>query len=234
MILKEKELLEYIKCPLRFNIIKNGIDIDNNKTFNQFVYDVSKYLFLSTLDKPITNSKVLKNKWDSICMNNKELITPKQVSEGWGLIYRTFEYVYYNQIKFIDVNQAYKIEIPGTGICLTGVLDPIIDRGDHIEIFISSYSRKVPEKIDIDTKLKHTIDAYVIKKIYNKDVVIKYHSFTKGMDIYSFRDEKSFKRLESILKNVGQAINANIIYPRETYMCSSCIAREFCIEWTGK
>lgn len=234
MQLKEKELLEYIKCPLRFNMIKNGVDIDNNKTFNQFVYDVAKFLYLNTLDKPITNSKVLKNKWDSICMNNKELISPKQVGEGWGLVYRTFEYVYYNQIKFIDVNQTYKLEIPGTKICLTGVLDPLIDRGDHIEIFISHYSKKAPDALDMKTKLKHTIDCYAVEKIYGKKCVVRYHSFQTGLDLFTERTDKDFKRLESILKNVGEAIHANIIYPRETYMCSSCIAREFCAEWTGQ
>ena len=86
----------------------------------------------------------------------------------------------------------------------------------------------MPERLDIDTKLKHTIDAYVIKKLYNKDVVINYYVPAQGKTIQTLRSTNDFKKFESIVKNVGKAINANIIYPRETFMCSTCVARPIC------
>lgn len=234
MILKEKELFEYIKCPLRYSMLKNGADIDNNKSYNQFLYEVAKVMYISTAYEPILNSKILKNKWDSICSNNKEVIAPKQTIEGWGYIYSTFNYINNTGLKFVDVDIPYNIDIPGTGVTLTGQLSPIIDNGDHIEIFISSYSKKLPSSMDLESNLKYTIDAYAIKKMFNKDVIIRYHSYAANKDLVTLRNEKHFARLESIIKNVGTAINSNIIYPRETYMCSSCVARDICTSWTGK
>ena len=152
--------------------------------------------------------------------------------DGWGLLYRAYEYVDLYNVEFTAVNHSYSIEIPGTGVCLTGVLDPFIVRENYIEIFITCFDKQMPERIDIDTKLKHTIDAYAIKKLYNKDVVINYYVPSQGKTIQTLRSTQDFKKLESIVKNVGKAINANIIYPRETFMCSSCMARPICKAWT--
>lgn len=234
MNIKEKELFEYIKCPMRFNMIKKGMDIDNNPTFNQIVYQAVKYLYSqTTLDKKVS-SATLKNKWDSIAFNNKHLLSPKQVIEGWGLVYRAYEYVTMYDIKFIDIDLMYNMEIPSTGLQVNGLLDPIIDKGDHIEILISSFSKKMPSIDYIDSNMKHTIDAYNIKKMFNKDVVIKYHSFSLGQEVISFRTNKDYDRLESILKNVSTSLHNNILYPRETFLCEQCIGRTFCKEWTGK
>ena len=34
-------------------------------------------------------------------------------------------------------------------------------------------------------------------------------------------------------KSLGKSIENNIIYPRETFMCSNCLARDICKSWTG-
>ena len=114
------------------------------------------------------------------------------------------------------------------------MLDPFIIKDDYIEIFITSFDKQMPERIDIETKLKHTIDAYIIKKLYNKDVVINYYVPAQGKTIQTLRSTHDFEKFESIIKNVGKAISNNIIYPRETFMCSSCVARPICKSWTGQ
>lgn len=122
----------------------------------------------------------------------------------------------------------YVIEIPGTKISISGQLDPLIDKGDHIEIFITCFDKSMPDRITIDTLLKHTLHAYAIKKTFNKDIVINYYVPSQGKCVQTLRASKDFKRLENIIKNVGRALNENIIYPRETFFCTSCLAREIC------
>lgn len=107
-------------------------------------------------------------------------------------------------------------------------MDPFIIKDNYVEIFITSFDKQMPERLDIDTKLKHTIDAYVIKQLYNKNTVINYYVPSQGKTIQTLRSTDDFKKLESIIKNVGAAINANIIYPRGTFMCNSCMARPLC------
>ena len=231
MELKEKELFEYIYCPIRYKLLTNG-NVFNEKSFKKLCYEAINYYYNAKSNGLKADASTLKKKWDSIASNNTSTLNAKKVLDGWGMLYRTYEYVNLYNVEFTGVNHSYNIEIPGTGVCLTGVLDPFIIRENYVEIFITSFDKQMPERIDIDSKLKHTIDAYAIKQLYNKDVVINYYVPAQGKTIQTLRSTQDFKKLETIIKNVGKAIDANIIYPRETFMCSSCMARPICKAWT--
>ena len=234
MVLKEKELFEYIYCPLRYKLLTNGNTFDEQKSFKKLCYEAINSYYNAKTNGLKADANTLKRKWDSIASNNTSILNPKKVLDGWGLLYRAYEYIDLYNVNFTAVNYSYNIEIPETGVCLSGVLDPFIIRDNYVEIFITCFDKQMPERLDIDTKLKHTIDAYVIKKLYNKDVVINYYVPAQGKTIQTLRSTNDFKKFESIVKNVGKAINANIIYPRETFMCSTCVARPICKAWTGQ
>lgn len=227
-IISEQKLFEYINCPLRYSFICNGFK-STDSTFNKKVYGVVKSLYLSTLDKTYSTVKPMQNKWDKIC--EQEQMNPKKALEGLGHIISAFNYIDRNRITFSDVDSHYTLEVPGSKIIVQGQLDPFIDKGDHIEVIISHFGKKQPDIADINKKLKHTIDAYVLKKKYNKDVIFKYVCFTTGNEYITLRNTRDFNRLEKIITEVGKAINDNIIYPRETFMCSSCCYLDLCGAW---
>lgn len=233
MILRESDLFEYIKCPLRYQILSKGNKLGENKSFKKLCYEAINHYYSAKSNGMRADCNTLKRKWDNIAINNKETINSKKVLEGWGMLYRAYEYINNYNIEFTAINHSYSLEIPGTGVCLTGVLDPIIDKGDYIELFITSFDKQIPDRTEIDSRLKHTIDAYVIKELFKKDTVINYYIPAQGKNIKSLRSTNDFNRLESILKNVGKAINANIIYPRETFTCNMCNAKAACKAWTG-
>ncbi len=233
MIIKERDFFEYIKCPLRYEFSKNGLNLGSDKTFKKIVYSVINHYYAARTNGMKADANTIKRKWDSVCSQNQDIINPKKVLEGWGMLYRTYEYIENNNIRFMDINVPYTLEIPGTKLCITGQLDPIIDKGDHIEIFITCFDKVIPDRLTIDSLLKHTIHAYAIKKMFNKDVVINYYVPAQGKCVQTLRANKDFKRLESIVENVGKAINSNIIYPRETFLCSQCLAQDLCKAWTG-
>ena len=45
MNIKEKEFFEYIKCPLRYSFIKNGLDIGEDKTFKKLTYSAINHYY---------------------------------------------------------------------------------------------------------------------------------------------------------------------------------------------
>lgn len=236
MQIKEQELFEYIKCPLRYQIIKNGNTLNDTKTFKGMCYEAINSYINAKHNGMKADANTLKRKWDSIAEAgvNSGILNPKKTLDGWGLIYRTYEYLNLYNIQFLDVNTSYSIEFSGTGVCLTGVLNPLIDKGTHIEVFVPCFDKQIPDRLDIDSKLKHTIDAYAIKTMFGKEAIFNYYIPAQGRTIQTLRSTKDFQRLESIVKAVGDAIKANIIYPRETFMCSSCITRHICKAWTGQ
>lgn len=233
MELKEQEFFEYIKCPMRYYLIHKGNTLGEQKTIKKICYEAINYYINAQVNGMKADYNTLNRKWDTLARENA-ILGSKKILDGWGLVYRTFEYLDLYNIKFLDANTSYKIEIPGTGVSLTGVLNPLIDKGDYIEVFVPCFDKQVPERIDIDSKLKHTIEAYAIKQMFKKDAVITYYVPAQGKTIDTLRSTQDFLKLESMLKMVGKAINANIIYPRETFMCSSCTARPICKSWTGQ
>lgn len=233
MELREKEFFEYIKCPLRYQFVKNNIDVGSDRTFKKLVYSAIISYYSAKTNGMKADANTLKRKWDSICEQNQDILNPKKILEGWGLLYKTYEYIKNNNIEFTDINTAYSIEVPGSKINLIGQLDPIIDKGDYIEIFITCFDKVVPDMVTIETRLKHTIDAYAIKNMFKKDVVINYYIPALNKTIQTIRGTKDFNRLEGIITNVSKAINSNIIYPRETFMCTSCLARDLCKSWSN-
>lgn len=234
MELKEKEFFEYMKCPLRYQFIKNNVDIGEDRTFKKLCYQAINHYFAARTNGMKADMSTLKKKWDNLCIQNQDLLTPKKALDGWGMLFRTCQYIENNNINFMDINTPYVLEIPETQLSIKGQLDPIIDKGDYIEIFIVSFEKVIPDRIKIDTKLKHTIDAYAIKEMFKKDVVINYYTPAQGVCIQTLRANRDYDRLESIVKNVGKAIINDSIYPRENVLCSSCLARDICKSWTGK
>ena len=67
--------------------------------------------------------------------------------------------------------------------------------------------------------------------MYNKDVIFKYHCFTTGKEYITTRSTRDFRRLESIVTQVGKALENQIIYPRETFMCNNCCYLDMCKQW---
>lgn len=230
LTISEQKFFEYMHCPMRYDFINKGF-APTDTTFNKKIYSVVKNLYISTLDKTYATITPLKTKWDKIAADNQ--LEGKKVLEGWGNIINAFNFVTQNNIKFSDVDHCYALEVPGAKMIVQGQLDPYIDKGRYIEVFISHFGKKQPDKMDIDKKLKHTIDAYILQKIYKKDVVFKYHCFTTGKEYVTTRSTKDFNRLENIVKQISIALHNNIIYPRETFMCSSCCYLDLCRQWGG-
>ncbi len=141
---------------------------------------------------------------------------------------------YHSTYLIEDTSMSYRIEAPGSGVTLVGTLSPFIDKGNMFEILVMSFSKTLPDRQYIDMKMKHTIDAYALKKLFGKDTVFKYHSTYLNQDLYTFRKEKDFKRLETSITNIGKAIENNLIYPRESHACSTCLCKGLCKAWTGK
>lgn len=233
MVISEIDFLNYMYCPLKMVLSKTAIT--DRATYNSLLHDTyNSYIKrVTALDKQ-HNVNTLKHKWDKVCESNQNIISTKRVVEGWGLLFGAYQYLTASDIKFEGVNMSYRIEAPGSGVTLCGVLDPFIDRGNMFEVLVMSFSNKMPDRQFADMKMKHTIDAYALKQLFGKDTVFKYHSAYLNQDLYTFRKDKDFKRLETSITNVGKSIEQNLIYPRESHACSTCLCKGLCRAWTGK
>ncbi len=237
MILSEKDLLNYIRCPLYYRIEANGHNL-KRETYNTFLHDVAdQYIKRVGSTKLLGNfdhENYVKKHWDKTCLENQHLITPKQCIQGWGYLYRIIEFINTSGVEVLDPEITYKIEPEGRRHCLTGTLDPLIKKDDFYTTLVISFSDKLPESYVMDMNLKHTIDAYVLNQLIpGVQHCITYHSFKNGSEKDTLRFPKHFQRLEYILETVGNSIEQNLIYPRNGHQCSTCTFRGLCDQWIG-
>lgn len=233
MILSESDFLNYMYCPLKFVLSKSSKT--DRPTYNSLLHDTyNSYIKKIDMLEKQNGLNAFKREWDKTCVKNQTLISDKRVIEGWGLLFGSFQYLNNMNVTFEDTSMSYRIEAPGSGTTLVGTLDPFIDKGNMFEVLVMSFSKTLPDRQYIDMKMKHTIDAYALKKLFGKDTVFKYHSAYLNQDLYTFRKEKDFERLESSITNVSKAIENNLIYPRESHACSTCLCKGLCKAWTGK
>ena len=237
MLLSERDFLNYIRCPLYYKIESNGHNLKRD-TYNTFLHDIAnkyiKRVGSTTLLGNFNHENYVKKHWDKVCMENQHIITPKQCIQGWGYLYRLIEFINLSGVEVLDPEITYKIEPEGRKHGLTGTLDPIIKQGDFYTTLAISFSDKLPESYVMDMNLKHTIDAYALNQfIPNVQHCITYHSFKSGEEKDTLRFPKHFQRLEYILETVGNSIEQDLIYPRNSYSCSTCSFRGLCEQWMG-
>jgi hypothetical protein len=231
MLIKESDLLNFISCPIKYMVYKNN-NINEPDTYNTLLHKSYKWTIndynyngLEGLDARI------KKHWDKVCIQHQNEILPKKVIEGWGMLYRVYELLRDKHVEVLDVDIPYHIEIPGTSYAVEGQIDMISKYGDDIEILVPSFSNRMPESYLIDNNIKHSLDAYAIKKMFNKNTFITYHNYNISKDKYTARLERDLNKLELIVKNAGNCIENNLLYPCTGYHCSNCMARAICSEW---
>ena len=200
MLIKESDLLNFISCPIKYMVYKNN-NINEPDTYNTLLHKSYKWTIndynyngLEGLDARI------KKHWDKVCIQHQNEILPKKVIEGWGMLYRVYELLRDKHIEILDVDIPYHIEIPGTSYAVEGQIDMISKYGDDIEILVPSFSSRMPESYLIDNNIKHSLDAYAIKEMFNKNTFITYHNYNISKDKYTARLERDLNKLELIVK----------------------------------
>lgn len=237
MQISEKDFLNYIKCPLYYKLEANGHDLEKD-SYNKFLHYTANQ-FLNRLSNTkllgdFNHEKYVKKLWDKLCIENQDIILPKQCIQGWGMLYRIVEFFSNPKIELLDTSITYLITPANSKYSLTGTLDPIIKQDDFYTTFIVSFSDRLPESYVIDMNLKHTIDAYALNQLI-PDVqhVVTYHSFKSGAEKDTLRFPNQFQRLENILNTVGICIENQLIYPRNSFGCATCQMRGLCDQWIG-
>ena len=238
MQISEKDFLNYIKCPLYYKLEMYGEDLEKD-SYNKFLHYTANQYINRIANTPLlgnfNHEKYVKKIWDKVCMNNQHIILPKQCVQGWGYLFRMIEYFKQPGIELLDTSITYVVSPDGSKYSVTGTLDPIIKQGDFYTTFIVSFSDKLPESYTMDLNLKHTLDAYAINELIpNAQHVITYHSFRSNTEKDTVRFSNQFKRLDNIIETVGRCIEQDLIYPRNSYSCSSCKMRGLCDKWIGE
>lgn len=233
MRLTEQQLFDYIACPAKYDIKYNKkINIQEPVSLNSILGQVVSYFYINFINGKLCTLNSLKQKLDSLCEPHKETIPAKKAVEGWGLIYNFYNWACNNKIAVLDTDVHYTLT--HKDIIVEGVLNPIVvNSKEQLEFLLVNFSSRVPEQIDMDMRLKYSLDVLAMNTA-SKDKVqaIKLHHIKTDRDLYSYRTEPDFDRLKSTLEGVAAGIENKIFYPRESILCQTCTAKQYCRFWT--
>lgn len=233
MLMTEQQFFEYIFCPARYELkyIKK-IEVEDKVTMNKLLNTIARYFYLNLLNGKVCSINELKNKWDNVCNANPDFIDSKKNLAGMGLIISLTSWAEKEKIDVRDIDTRYTIITNGIELqgCLSGPL--LKTPNNKIEMLVNDFNDKLPDQIEIDMKLKYSLDAYGFKSLYNKDLNgINIHSVKHHKDIKTSRGDMEFRRLITTINSVGKGIENKIFYPRENVLCSSCPAKAYCKYW---
>lgn len=232
MVLNEQDFHQYMMCPTKYHIDKNTkLTVAEEPSMQKLLMQVANYFFLQLLNGKVPTIKQLQTKWDSVCEANQNYIDSKKNINGWSLILKLVRWAEEEQIIIGDVNTPFSLIIDGHQF--NGIIPAVLIKPNkQIIILDLSFSEKMPDKLDIDTKLKYSIYMEGFKSIYGRyPDFINVHSVKYNQDIITMRGPEDYARMRSAIKNICLGIQHNIFYPRETIMCRTCSVREYCKYW---
>lgn len=232
--LTEQQFFDYIFCPCKYDLKYNRkISTSNPVTINGLLNQVSKFFYMHVLNNLKTPSlNMLTAKFESLFQTNSDVLSVKQYNEGLFLLRNFYNWACDSQIAVIDPDIKYIINHNGT--ILEGIMNPIaINKDKHLEFLIMNYSSRVPEQLEVDTKLKYSLDMLAFNDSSKDHKIdgIRIHNVKSSKDLVTSRNQTDYDRLLSTIDGVSKGISNNIYYPRESYMCSTCSYKHYCRGW---
>lgn len=229
----EQQLFDYMDCPTLYDIRYNSsLNIPYHITQHKLMSQVMRYFFVRIQSGVIPTYKELQRKWDSICLEHKDVIDNNKNVSGWQKIVNLVSYAQGIKAAVGDVSIQYAIDVKD--VTLHGTIDQVlIDPSTRkIELFYPNFTDKEFDKYTIDTHLKYTIDALAFKLIYSQPIDgIHIYTAKTNQNCYTYRGEEDFLRLKTTIYNIGHAIVNQSFYPRESTLCSSCPGKVYCKYW---
>ena len=232
--LTEQQLFDYITCPAKYDLKYNKkIVIDDPFSINSILNKVSKFFYFYVVNNLKTPTMTtITVKFESLMKPYMDITSNKQYTDALFEIRNFYNWACSNQIAVIDSDIKYLIK--HKDIVLEGIMNPVaINKDKNLEFLIMNYSTRTPDQLEIDTKLKYSIDMMSFNSS-NKDNKIratKIHCVKSGKDLITSRTDNDYNRLLSTIEGVAAGINNNIFYPRESHMCQQCSYRNICRGW---
>ena len=237
----ETRLFDYIKCPLRYDAQYNlGIVTRNHLTINSLLGDVANAFLVKLMNGEIMPTHILKRRWDRLCEENQDIISPKTCLGGMSKLLNLYRWAENQQLIVADMNIPFAYTIASHQIQVMGQISEALvpNQKDEkkYELLVLNFSDRYPDQSVLDIKMKYTLDWEACRQRVSSRFElggIRIHHVKSGKDFYTFRTKEDVIRLNQSIIGICTGIKNKIFYPRESVMCSGCDMKLYCRAWRG-
>lgn len=231
----EEQLFEYIKCPTLYETRFNKkLNVGMKPTLSKSLMELTNSFFLNLSNGKVLTMNEIKRKWDMICKKDK--INESKCLEGLQAISAFYRWAESKQLRILDIKLPYALQIKGNNgnTEITGEIDCVaVTHDNKYELLYIDYGNKQPDQPYLDRRLKYSLDALAFRHLYNEDIYIHLHYNKTGQEYYTYRNRTDFERLITTIDSIGECIQKELFYPRESVMCSSCSMKQICRAWSN-
>ena len=248
MDLTYEQIMDYYRCPLLYNF-KHVLNLKRQSEAEFYKDSLQKtimFFYYQVMNGNTPSLEVLNKKWYKIS-NNYENFTIEDIlfkKDRTGVSNKNFRS---EQLKLIKT--FYEIETSKKFIPIVVDTDIRVQVGDyHVkdtlelvrEIELED-SKKVIEVVRFNTSIykplpflirhdfKLSLQSYAFRKLFKtKEDRLVLYGLKNGYISPTTRDQEEFKRLETIINNVGDSIADKKFHPIITHQCKQCLYQDVC------
>ena len=235
VVLTEKQIWNYMLCPAHFEMAQRKIVPEESPTLSYYINIIAKQFFVNLMDGVILTPDKLKKKWDIICQKNLDFLVHKKCIAGYAAISKMYSWAERVQLRILDVSVPYNILFRGREnqlITVKGEIPVIgINRGNKAEILKLDFGDKHTSQVRTDMNLKFTLQSLAYRKQTGRDIGIHVRNLKYEENIFSFRTEEDYKRLNRTIADISYSIEKELFYPREGLGCVTCNVAGACRVW---
>lgn len=255
MILRIKEIIDYLKCPQRHRFQwQEGMDVSVGlrgspnrwhvvEYYEHAMHQVIYSIFHQYADERYPSPHYVKQRWGSVWNKGRTKEDLISYTKSWRDEIRKREKQGLNALLALHsdfqngagtpilIGKEY--QIPVGNHTLIGTLELVREVIDEegksiIEIVDFKTDDKVTS-LHIKGDLEVTAASYAFRHLFgHKENRIMYHGIQSRAQQYTQRDERDFELLAHVVENVARSIEADIHYPVLNSRCYECPFQKVC------
>lgn len=226
----EQQIYDYMRCPVSYKLKHDRKIVSTHVSLKNLLEPIAKSFYLYLMDGRVTPMHELRKKWDGTCRKYK--LENKQVLEGIDLLVKFHRWAANEKPIVLDVGSLYSLRIGNIEMAGNGGI--VLATGSNMaELLVLDFGTKLAESIDIDRRLKWTMQCIAAQQQLGFPVSgIRMYNVKFDKNLTSIRGQSEFDRLEASMLAIGKALEQDIIYPRD-FACSGCDVKDICAGWRG-
>ncbi len=249
MELSVSQVLSYINCPIRYALEYNARikpeDDSLHEQWAQAMHTAVYHFWYRLMDaKRITEQEML-DKWESLWyqrlgITKEDIIFSRRDERvelglrGTGIIQGFMRNM--SQTQSVPVCVGKEFSVPIGDHIITGTFEVVRETKESgrrlVEIIDYKTGQTVPDQTMVDMDLALSIQSYAFRHMFQaKEQRLTYYYMRHNRSINTVRESLHYRRMTETIKAVAGSIEANIYYPRQTFMCKSCMYKQYCDVW---
>lgn len=243
MELTVSDLYDFKSCPLRFKytkIDKVCKEITTNDGIRESLQSVLNYYYFHLQGGVQTPLSELKEKFSSIWYGNIDIYDiyiggkpeqRKKELEAIGMLNMFYRQQEYTPDYVLASNLDFRVPFGGD-LFVRGTIPVVRDTPRGVEIAVHKMGKHKYDEFWQKTDMGLTLIAMAYQSMFKQQInSIAVHSLHDGKIHYVQRKSSDYKRLIKTVNMVKESIEKGWLYPRETFACDKCPAKNLCMEW---